>query len=184
MCLGHPYAVQGEFGEPLPAGGVLVGEREPLGAARDQREDGLSFAGVGGDGDPVGAVGPGHGGLHPVQGPPGALAAGADGEFGGVVAGAAVGGGGEDELAAPGAGQQGGGQFGAAVGLDGHRGGAVLQQGHPGQYPRRLAQHQAQGDGVEAGPAVPLGEDQAQQVGGGQLGPQGAGRTPRPRPPG
>lgn len=96
-----------------------------------------------------------------------------DGEFGGVVAGAALCGHGEDERAAPGAGQHGGGQLGASVGLDGHGGGAVLQQRDPGQYPGRLAQHQAQRDGVEAGPAVLLGEDEAQQVGAGEGGPQG-----------
>lgn len=171
---GHPHAVEGEFGEPLPARGDLLGEGQPVGVPRDEREDGLALAGVRGYGDPVRAVRPGDRGLRPFQDPCLALAAGDDGEFGRVVAGAPVGGGGEHERAAPRAGQQGGGQFGTAVGLYGHGRGAVLQQRDPRQHPGGLAQHQAQGDGVQARSPVLLGEDQAQQVRCGELGPQRA----------
>jgi len=51
---------------------------------------------------------------------------------------------------------------------------AMFQERYAGQYFRRLAQHQAQGDRVEAGSAVFRVERQAQQVGLGEPGPQGA----------
>lgn len=71
-------------------------------------------------------------------------------------------------------GQQGrAGRF-VGVGLQGGSGGAVLQQRHPGQYPPRFAQDEAEGDGVQSGAAVTGSGKEAEEVGSGQFPPQRA----------
>lgn len=130
----------------------------------DQGEHGPVGVRVGGYEDEVGVVRPGHRRLHSVEHPLVAVPVRGHGEFGGVVAGAAVCGDGEDEVAAPGPAQHLAPQLLVAVRLYGRRGGAALQQGDPGQYLRGFAQYEAQGDGVEAGAAELLVEEQAQQI--------------------
>lgn len=140
--------------------------------AGQQGEDGAALGGVRGYGDEVGAVGPGDGGLKAVEDPVGAVAARGDGEFGGVVAGTSLGGGGEDDFAAAHAGEQFGCRPPGRVPLDGHRDGAGLQEGDAGEDAAGFAQYEAEGDGVETAAAVLGGDGESQQVGGGETGPE------------
>lgn len=170
----EPDRLQPQLAEPLTAGGELLGEGGPGVRAGHQGQDGPAGRGVGGHDRDVRVVGPRHGRLHPVQHPDLAVLPCGHGQLGRVVAGTAVRGDGQHDLAPAGPGEQGGLRLVAPEGLDGRRRRAALQQRHPGQHPRRLPQHQAQRDGVQAGPAVPLVEQQAQQVRVGEPGPQGA----------
>ena len=88
------------------------------------------------------------------------------------MSGAAVRGDGQDDLAPAGPREQRGLRLRPAVSLYRGRGSAALQERDPGQYLRRLAQHQAQGDGVQAGSARLVSEQQAQQVRVGEPRPQ------------
>lgn len=161
---GDPRGLQSQLAEPFPGRGDLLTEDDPLVDPGYQREDGPAAARVRGYDGEVGVLRPRNRRLHPVQHPRVTVPPCGHGEFGRVVPGPPVRRDGQHDLAPARPPEQLRLQLLAAVRLYGHRRGTALQQRHPRQHLRRLAQHQTQRDRVQARPAVLRGERQAQQV--------------------
>ena len=149
------YGIQSEFGEPLPAGGDLLGESDAFVVAGDQGEHGAAAGrcarvrGRGRRSAPRGRPSASPSSTH--RSPSGRAVTASSAESCPVRPCAAT-----VRTSSPAASPGSSSAFNSSppyvCTVDG--GSGALQQRHPRQHLRRLAQHQAERDGVQAGAAV------------------------------